>query len=67
MRDLANKIDALNDKITGAGIPEIKDDVRDHEGRLRALERAVWQASGIAILGGALLATFVNQIMERIN
>ena len=42
----------------------VRDMVDDHETRIRAIERRVWQASGAAALVGAVLGTLVNMLVN---
>lgn len=42
----------------------VRDMVDDHEDRIRAIERRVWQASGAAALVGAVLGTLVNMLVK---
>lgn len=46
---------------------EIKADVADHETRLRALERWIWRAGGIAAAIGAVGGTLLSDIFSRLG
>lgn len=41
-----------------------KDSVADHEERIRALEKKVWQAAGAASFVGSLLSVFVSLVVK---
>lgn len=47
--------------LKNAGIP---DDIRDHEARIRSLERWVWGAAGIAGLLGVILSQLVDRFLN---
>ncbi len=54
--EVVNVKEALN----GANIPDIKATVRDHEYRIRELERWMWRASGLAALAGAGISQMIS-------
>lgn len=65
MRDIYIKLDKLEDTVTGYGLDDMKLRLMDHENRIRQLEKMIWQASGAAAIGGALISFIVNELMNR--
>ena len=51
VRDVKNKIG------------ELADDSTDHESRIRALERLVWRAAGVALVGGAGVSQLLSALL----
>jgi hypothetical protein len=39
------------------------EDLKDHETRIRRLERALWTAAGAGIVGGGTVGAFISQLM----
>lgn len=44
-------------------VDDLSDDSKDHETRLRSLERKIWWASGFAAVGGAGLWSQVGPVV----
>ncbi|WP_405794131.1 hypothetical protein [Streptomyces sp. NBC_01506] len=55
VRDLARTVDRIEAKLDGVlgEQTDIRNDVADHETRLRVLERARWPLPTVAVLAGA--------------
>ena len=66
LKTLYDEVVNLKDTLNGANIPDIKADVRDHEYRIRELERWVWRASGLAALAGAGISQMINVLIAKI-
>lgn len=64
--EMYRELRQMHDEVRGlrADFRELAKDRQDHESRLRALEARVWQASGAAIILGALTG-YVTQIISR--
>lgn len=64
--EMYQELREVHDEVKGlrSDFRELARDRSDHESRLRALEARVWQASGAAIILGAL-AGYVAQVLSR--
>ena len=56
---IEGKIDTIVDAVT-----DVRDDIKDHEMRLRKVENVVYKASGLAAIIGAGGASLVQQLMQ---
>lgn len=50
-------------KIEGQ-LDELSADSKDHENRIRALEKRVWVTAGAALIGGAGLSEVIGQVFS---
>lgn len=57
-------VDVRNDVTSiKSDLKNTSEDVKDHEGRLRALEKWIWAAAGAGMLGGAGLSQVFTQLL----
>ena len=57
--------DAINDlKVDVAVIMASLPDIKDHESRIRAIEKRQWSFAGLATLSGAALAQIVERLIN---
>lgn len=62
---LREVFDAVMDvKNTLAGMASHGDAIKDHETRIRALEKWVWGAAGTGVVGGAALSQLITALMH---
>lgn len=66
-RDLYIKLDKLEDTVAGYGLSGMKEQVTDHEYRIRELEKWVWRASGLAALAGAGISIIIQELVGRVQ
>ena len=66
LKTVYDEVVSVKDTLNGANIPEIKADIRDHEYRIRELEKWVWRASGLAALAGAGLSQMISVLFAKI-
>jgi hypothetical protein len=57
------RIESKVDTIVSA-VTDVRDDIKDHESRLRKLENMVYKASGVSAVIGAGGAAIVQQLMK---
>lgn len=64
--EMYQELRQVHDEVKGlrSDFRDLAKDRQDHESRLRALEARVWQASGAAIILGAL-AGYAAQVIAR--
>lgn len=62
IRDMGKKLDRLTTVIDPA-LTTIREDVADHESRLRSVEKRIWLMAGGAVAGGAGIA----QVLPLLN
>lgn len=55
--ELIKQVERLNEKIP-THIDWVERNIKDHEMRIRALEKRIWMAAGGAGVVGAVIATF---------
>lgn len=65
LKDVYNMVVEVKDTVSGHNLPDIKADVKDHEDRIRQLEKWVWRASGLATLAGAGLSQIITEFIAR--
>ena len=54
--------------MSGADVPEwARDMLKDHESRIRAVERAVWWVFGVGSGVGALVMMVVNGVLKKLT
>lgn len=53
---------ALRAEVARIAVDDLKADVKDHENRLRELEKWVWRAGAIGVVGGAGVGQLLNLI-----
>lgn len=56
------ELTALRAEVVRLGIDDVKGDVKDHEHRIRELEKWVWRAGAIGVIGGAGLGQVLGLI-----
>lgn len=64
LREVYDLVQEVRTEVTFLKTTELKDDVSDHETRIRALERWIWRAGGIAAVGGAVLGQIVGAVIK---
>ena len=60
--DLIKQIERLNEKLP-THVEWVEQELRDHEFRLRSLERRMWVVAGAAAVIGALASSFYNNMV----
>lgn len=62
--DLLNQLNSLGNKFgeMSAKLDDIPRQVRDHETRIRALERRLWMAAGAAAAAGTIVGWVLQQM-----
>jgi hypothetical protein len=56
--DVRNDVTSIKSELKNTS-----EDVKDHETRLRALEKWIWAAAGTGVVGGAGLAQVLQQLL----
>ena len=65
LRTVYNEVVKVKETLTSSNIPDMKTGIKDHENRIRELERWVWRASGLAALAGAGLSQIIDRVINR--
>lgn len=65
LRTVYEEVIDIKENLLTSNIPDIKTQLRDHEVRIREMEKWLWRASGIAALGGAGLAQVFYSLFNR--
>lgn len=63
-REVYDLVLTVKQEVSMQNVPDIRNDVTDHEARIRALEKWVWRASGLAALAGAGLSMVIEKIVS---
>lgn len=66
LKTVYDEVVNVKDTLNGANIPDIKEDISDHEYRIRELEKWVWRASGLAALAGAGLSQMISVFFAKL-
>ena len=56
--DVRNDVTSIKSELKNTS-----EDVKDHESRLRSLEKWIWAAAGTGVVGGAGLAQVLQQLL----
>lgn len=65
LKDVYNMVVEVKDTVSGHNLPDIKADVKDHEERIRQVEKWMWRASGLAAIAGAGLSQIITEFLSR--
>lgn len=60
--ELIKQVERLNEKLP-THVEWVEKELRDHEYRLRSLERRMWVVAGAAAVIGALASAFYNGVL----
>ena len=67
LREVYDLVLEVRSEVTLLKSTELKSDVADHETRIRALERWIWRASGIAAAIGAAGGYIVTEVFGKMG
>ena len=64
MREMHDEVKALKNVLDPA-LTDIRTDVKDHELRLRSVEKRIWMASGVAALVSSGAVAIILELLAR--
>lgn len=64
LREVYDLVLSVKQELSSQNVPDMKVDVTDHEARIRALEKWVWRASGLAAVAGAGLSQIISELVK---